>query len=173
MKPSRQDIPIEWLLPREYVFTDESMVVGTVLGSCIAVCLWRPRPLTAAICHCVLPTRVPMRPTDGTGTYVDETLAHLLQQMQQAGGSRNVTARLIGGAAMKLQNGGDRSWETVGVANVAAARMVLSAARVPVVWEDVGGSEGRRVRFHTDTGEVTVQSTAPASALQVRKWRTG
>lgn len=172
MRQNAPPLPVRWLLPREFIVTDAEMIVGTVLGSCVAVCLWRDDPPIAAVCHCVLPTRVPTRQTDVMGAYVDETLRHILERVQVPGERpRRLTARVIGGAAMRLHNGGGQVWETVGAANITAARRLLAAARVPVVREIVGGSEGRRIRFHTATGEVMVQSTAPAAALQDRDAR--
>ena len=148
-------------------FTDESMVVGTVLG------LYRGVPLAPQAADS---RHLPLRPahtsadapTDGTGTYVDDSPTCCSRW--QAGGSRNVTARLIGGAAMKLQTAATARGRRWSSQRRRCAHGALGCARP--------GGLGRRgvqrgaVRFHTDTGEVTVQSTAPP-ALQVRKWRTG
>jgi chemotaxis protein CheD len=48
----------------------------------------------------------------------------------------------------------------MGERNVAAARQVLAAARLPVVGEDVLKSHGRSVYFFLDDGRVEVRTVA-------------
>src|SRR5438105_4941388 len=45
----------------------------------------------------------------------------------------------------------------LGGQNVEVARQLLSAARIAVVAEDVGGNHGRKLIFRTDTGEAIVK----------------
>ena len=46
----------------------------------------------------------------------------------------------------------------LGERNVAAARRLLAAAGIAVVAEDVGGSRGRKLVFHTDDGVALVRT---------------
>jgi len=61
------------------------MIISTVLGSCVAVCLFCAMPQAAAMCHCVLPWRTPGSGPDPVGYYVDETVQHMVAMMRKRG----------------------------------------------------------------------------------------
>jgi chemotaxis protein CheD len=152
-----------FLLPRQFAITTECTVLATLVGSCVAVSLWRDEPRVAALCHCVLPSRDVGNSLGQTGAYVDETIKYILASVGAATGSRHcLVATITGGASIMRTASGWRPDETVGEANVRVARSALSHGRVRVVHEWVGGTAGRKIHFDTATGDVVVSTMAAA-----------
>ena len=54
MKPSPNEI---YLQPGEYFWGGENNRVKTLLGSCIAICIWHPVLKIGGMSHCLLPSR--------------------------------------------------------------------------------------------------------------------
>jgi chemotaxis protein CheD len=144
-----------YLRPGEFVVTREDVLVGTVLGSCVSVCLFHREGHVAAMCHSVLPYGVEVADRHELGYCIDQTLAHIIQRLQDLGaGPQSLLAKILGGANSFDSGGAGRC---VGERNVSAAREALQAGGVAVVAEHVGGKVGRKVHFRTTTGEAWVR----------------
>lgn len=152
----------------EILVTREPAVITTVLGSCVAVCLYSVHGDVAGMNHFVLPA-----PYDASRRaaepyrFGDLATRTLIQTVCEAAGARisDLRAKVIGGASAGRSPG---SLEEVGPQNVAMARQVLREASIPVVAEDVGGHWGRRVHFHSASGRVQIaacqsEDLAPAT----------
>ena len=72
-------------------------------------------------------------------------------------GSRksDLSAKIFGGASTTAGLGGHV--HSLGSKNVEIAKRILSAERIPIVAEDVGGERGRKIIFHTADGHVWVR----------------
>jgi chemotaxis protein CheD len=126
------------------------------LGSCLGIALHDPAAAVGGLVHPMLPTR------DGAdrtpARYVDTGVERLLDAVVAAGADRGrIVARMAGGATVVSFNWGDE--DAVGERNAAAAEAVLEDAGVAVVGRDLGGDNGRSMRFDTATGELTVERT--------------
>ncbi len=140
-----------YLYPGEFVTLTEACTVTTILGSCVAVCLWDEVRGFAGMTHFILPHEV------GNGLssprFGNVAIRLVLESLESLGsGRRGLTAKLFGGAAVHGPPPGGAS--TLGERNVAAARDALARAGIPVVAEDVGGSRGRKIFFETGEGSV-------------------
>ena len=127
--------------------------VTTVLGSCVAVCLFDPAARAGGINHYLLPF------WNGEGLaspkYANIALPKLLDKMLELGCRRqNLRAKLFGGGAVFQNVGGLFG---VGERNIQFAEHYLSEAGIPVVARDVGEGYTRKVIFHLHTGEVFVR----------------
>lgn len=133
----------------------EPALLQTVLGSCVAVCLWDMRAGVGGMNHFVLPGD----PRGGGDTrYGSGAMAALLAGVERLGGCRgNVRAKVFGGAAVLPCGPGD----TVGDQNVRFARDWLARNGVPVVAERTGGVRGQQVRFDTATGDTFARAVEP------------
>jgi chemotaxis protein CheD len=124
--------------------------VTTVLGSCIAVCLWDPLRRIGAMNHYLLP----LWNGDGLPSprYGNIAIGRLLEMMSTLGcAPRGLRAKVFGGGSVIQTSGG--LWN-IGERNALLAEDLLQAAEIPIVGRDIGGSAGRRIRFLTATGEV-------------------
>ena len=128
--------------------------ITTILGSCLSRGLWDPVTGVGGMNHYMLPHNIGMNA--GTPRFAPTAIRELLTQLDAAGAKRSrLQAKLFGGACVMASfqaNGSD-----LGSRNVEVARDYLHAARIPVVFEDVGGTHGRKVVFRTDSGVTMVR----------------
>lgn len=143
-----------YIQPGQIFLSTAPVEAVTVLGSCVAVCLWDPRGRIGGINHFLLPYLVAgSLASPRFGTVATE---ELVTAMQKAGSRReDLTAKLFGGAAVieAFRKGDDH----LGARNVEVARRVLQERSIPIVAEDVLGRRGRKLIFHTGTGVALVR----------------
>lgn len=138
-----------YLAPGRMFASAEAVRVTTILGSCVAVCLWDSEARVGGINHFLLPEGVPASPRFGASA-VPLLVTSVLEQ-----GARRaeLRARVIGGACVI-----DAFRATpLGTRNVEMARSRLQAELIPIVGEDVGGDVGRKLVFEVQTGETLVR----------------
>jgi len=127
--------------------------VTTVLGSCVAVCLWDPLRRIGGINHFLLP----LWNGEGLPTprYGNIAIDALVERMQALGACRSgLQAKVFGGAAMWENSNGLLA---VGERNIALARTQLDRHRIPIISADVGGDAGRKIIFETASGSVLLR----------------
>ena len=127
--------------------------VTTVLGSCVAVCLFDPAQRAGGINHFLLP----YWNGDGLASpkYANIALPKLLERMLELGCRRqNMRAKLFGGGAVFQQIGGLFG---VGERNIQFAEQFLADAGIPVVARDVGEGFTRKLIYRVHTGEALVR----------------
>jgi len=136
----------------------DSHSLKTILGSCVGVILHDPVKRVSALAHVMLPRST--RNDSSVGKYADTAIPALLAMMRGCGSrSSSLKAYLIGGAKMFPM--ASETIGSIGDQNVSAARKVLEEAEVPIVFEDTGGTRGRTVVFHNESGEVSVRTLSP------------
>jgi chemotaxis protein CheD len=158
------------VLPGQIHMARDPIILETILGSCVSVVFWSARVGAGALCHGVLPRHPTKKggelsPTEG-GRYVDYSIRYLARQLDALGAvRREVEVKLFGGAdvlPVSSERGGKPS---VGALNCLAALEVLAAEGFRVAASDLGGSRGRKIQFHTGTGEVLLQRLKHWSGL--------
>jgi chemotaxis protein CheD len=147
------------LQPGELYLARGPAILRTILGSCVGVTFWSLRLGAGALCHGVLP-RCPLdwreaaTPEEGA-RYVDFSIRHLARQFDALGASRReLVVKVFGGADVLPVADAERARLSVGAQNRQAAAEVLAEEGFTVAASDVGGRRGRRIHFHTGTGEV-------------------
>ena len=143
-----------YLHPGRVLVTAEPALVTTILGSCVAVCLWDDVAGLGGVNHFLLPEG-----SDGGGSrYARPAFVELRDQLVALGASPSqMRAKLFGGAGL---NPGASGASAIGLRNVEAARRLLEQAAIPVLAEDVGGCHGRKLIFETHTGHAWVRALA-------------
>jgi len=139
-----------YLLPGTLFVPGEPYTVTTVLGSCVAVCLWDPVRRIGGIAHYLLALwNGEGLPTPRFGNIA---ILRLVERLEQRGSRPScLQAKVFGGASI---HGNPSGFLSVGERNVWVAMDQLAALGIPVVAQHVGGSCGRKLVFHTRTGEV-------------------
>ncbi|WP_242012396.1 chemotaxis protein CheD [Pseudodesulfovibrio cashew] len=136
-------------------------MVTTVLGSCLAVTIHAPAVGMGCICHAFLPDSSDAKRGSHDPQicrYVDTALQNMLETMDKMGvPRRDLVIKMFGGASGIAVKGVESSSYNIGRRNVEMARKLLRFARLDVRVDDVGGSQGRKLMFHTQTGEVWVK----------------
>lgn len=127
-------------------------VIKTVLGSCIAVCLFDPQHALGGMNHYMLP----WWNSQGLASpkYGDIAIDVLVERMLSAGADRStLVAKIFGGAE---QFGKDSSY-SVGRNNIEVAEQQLRRHGIPIVSASTGGPHGRKIIYHSDTGVVKMK----------------
>lgn len=129
-------------------------IVAYSLGSCVAICMYDPVSRLSAMAHVVLPAAPANGPVALPGKFADTAVPAMLEEMRRLGGSRlRLQCKIAGGAAV-LSIGGGGSLPNIGLRNQEAVRAALTAARLRVMAEALGGNQGRTVRMDATTGRV-------------------
>ena len=143
-----------YLHPGQLFASRNSHAVTTILGSCVAVCLWDPLRKIGGINHFLLPAFT----GDGVASprFGNIAIAELLEQLTALGcRKRDLQAKLFGGACViaAFRNRTNHlGWE-----NIQSAEKILGHEEIPVVGKDTGGDKGRKLIFHTDDGSAWVK----------------
>jgi len=160
--PRRIGLPQVTIYIGEVYATREPTVIKTLLGSCVAVCLWDPEMRVGGMNHFLLP-RSPNGAPEDPARFGVHAMDLLICEMQKAGADRRrLRAKVFGGAhvlAMPEEEDGVPSQ------NIAFALEFLRRDGFRLTGEDLGGYQARRVHFHTDTGRAFVQRITSATAL--------
>lgn len=142
------------VLPGEFYVTDEEMIVSTVLGSCVAVCLVDTGRRVGGMNHFLLPEGV-----DATGRYGLHAMELLINGLMKAGARRHrLEAKVFGGATVIRGATAIR----IGQRNVAFVDRFLEREGIPVAARDVLGESARKVLLFPDTGRVLARSLSDA-----------
>ena len=127
----------------------------TILGSCVGIILRDPDRRVCGLAHIMLPQR--HRGDSTEGKYADTAIPALLARVAKEGARQGFLQALLIGGAQMFPNG-NQKLASVGNQNVAASRAILGRCRIPIVFEDTGGTAGRSVTFDNATGEVSVRT---------------
>lgn len=134
-----------------------SSVITTVLGSCVAVCLWDAHRHVGGMNHYVLPRRMEELASPHFG---DVAIDQLLDGMTELGcRTGSLRAKIFGGA--EVLPFGARG-DTVGKQNVRIALELLRRHGIPILARCTGGHSGILIKLYSETGDVAVHRVAAA-----------
>ncbi|MCD6566376.1 MAG: chemotaxis protein CheD [Bacteroidales bacterium] len=139
-----------YLHPSSVVVCNRPTEIITLLGSCVAVCLWDPVKEFGGINHFMLPL------WNGQGLaspkYGDIATEKLITKMIKLGSNKqNIEAKLFGGASVLFF---ENNFFNIGERNIETAKKVLERNRIQVISSSTGGTMGRKILFNTNTGAV-------------------
>ncbi len=150
---------------------NEDVVLSTLLGSCVAACLWDETAQVGGMNHFLLPMARSAGEEAQNRSQGVHAMELLINDLLKAGARRRgLQAKLFGGAWIRegLTNIGDQ--------NATFAERFLADEGVAVVGGSLRGDRGRRLRFWPMTGrasqiwmardEAPAPSTRPAPAPQ-------
>lgn len=130
-------------------------MVSTILGSCVSVCLWDAETGIGGLNHFLLPQCVTNEVS--SPRFGNVAIRELLAEVHRLGGARyRLQAKLFGGASV-IDAFQPNSNGSLGMQNVSLARRFLADAGIPIVNEDVGGTQGRKLVFRTNDGSAWVR----------------
>ena len=144
------------VLPGEYFVTGENMVICTVLGSCIAACLWDRNLNIGGMNHFMLPEG---DSNDVSGRYGSYAMEVLINEMIKLGARReSMQAKIFGGGQVMA----NFTTMNVGERNTDFVTQYLHTERIPIVSEDVLDIYPRKVVYFPVTGKAMVKRLAHA-----------
>jgi chemotaxis protein CheD len=142
------------VLPGEYFVANEDIVIMTVLGSCIAACIWDDRARVGGMNHFMLPEG---DSSDTSGRYGSYAMELLINEMIKQGARReSLQAKVFGGgqvmAGFTTMNVGERNTKFV--------LDYLHTERIKLVSKDVLDIYPRKVVFFPTSGKAMVKKLA-------------
>jgi len=135
-----------YLLPGQVFATSEPTRITTILGSCVAICLFDETRGIGGMNHFMLPyfAGSGVKSSKFGNVAMDELLAKL-----KTAGARTpfLKARVFGGSCMfePMRSSSGH----LGEKNAATAVEMLAARNIPIIESNTGGNRGRKLAFHT------------------------
>ncbi len=127
--------------------------ISTILGSCVAVCLYDSVEQMGGMNHYL----VPLWNDNGLQSpkYGNISIPKLIDNMLNIGCQKhNIEAKIFGGG-----NVIDVSSESmmIGRKNILIAKEMLREYGIKISAQDVGGNRGRRILMRSDTGKILLK----------------
>jgi chemotaxis protein CheD len=151
-----EEMQKHYLYPSALFAERTPFLVDTILGSCVAVCLYDEHKKIGGINHYMLP----LWNGDGLATpkFGNIAIEKLIERMIQLGCKKeHLKAKLFGGASQI------NSSMEIGMRNVEVAREILAQHKIPIIAENVFGKVGRKLRYDTGTGQVMMKFLTSSS----------
>jgi chemotaxis protein CheD len=149
--PSNSPVSQKYFLKPGFIYVStKPTMISTVVGSCIAVCVFDRKQKIGGMNHFQFP--IIRNSKQSTARYGNVAVSALINLMINEGSkSEHLEAQILGGAYNPEVSGKD-----IGRKNIQTAKKVLKEKKIHIVSEDVGGEKGRKIIFNTNTNEVAV-----------------
>ncbi|MCK4388699.1 MAG: chemotaxis protein CheD [Desulfobacterales bacterium] len=145
------------LMAGEYFATQNGEVLYTVVGSCVATCIYDMERKVAGMNHFLLPgmVRADEMLSCEVGRYGMFAMELLIGELIRLGARRErLQAKLFGGGNVLRFRSTDGD---VTGSNIRFAKKFLELEGIPTVKENLGGNNGRKILFFTDTDRVLLK----------------
>ncbi len=153
MSQNVNQVPKHFLRPGEHYVTTDPIVLSTLLGSCVSVCLYDPVERVLGMNHFLLPMRNPaggaLALASDAGRYGLWAMELLINGLLNRGARRhNLRAKAFGGGnVLNIPQCSQVPRLQIGAANAQFVRDFLRDDQIPLVAEDLGGERGRQIFF--------------------------
>jgi chemotaxis protein CheD len=160
------------ILPGEYYATNTPVMIRTLLGSCVAACLYDPVNRIIGMNHFLLSNRryakaLPVCLSEA-GRYGIQAMELLINDMLKLGAKRqNLKAKAFGGGSIYLNSDKKDNFFCVGNVNTRFIREFLKNDGIPLVNEDLGGEAARIIHFMFEDYSVHVKKIAKTQTNSV------
>ena len=140
-------------------------VIHTLLGSCVAVCLFDPIRRIGGMNHILLPGNGDKKPFSDSIRYGINAMELLINMIMNLGGKRSrLVAKAFGGghilSGISEENG-------PGQKNIRFVLEFLKVEGINLISQNLGGYDSRRIYFHTDTGDVFLKRIATVHLAKI------
>ncbi len=145
---------IKIIHPGEYFVSMQNELIGTLLGSCVAVCLYDEVNLISGMNHFMLPGRISNSDifADKTARYGITAINTLISSVIKAGGNKKfISAKIFGGGHV-LET--ETTQMSIPTDNIRLARVMMEMEDIPILKSDVGSNFTRKVLMDVKTGKV-------------------
>ena len=149
------DRPMVIIYPGEYYATREDEVIHTVLGSCVSACIFDRVNKVAGMNHFMLPGSIKSKKffIEKSSRYGMFAMELLINELLKLGGNKKkFKAKIFGGG--HIIGHYRKSDGNVPQSNIRFIREYLAAESIPIISEDMGGENGRKLYFFTDDVKV-------------------
>ena len=139
-----------FLYPSTFLAANKPTLITTVLGSCVAVCLWDRVKKIGGMNHYLLPL------WNGVGLaspkYGNIAIEKMINKLIDYGSTKNnIQAKVFGGANLFKQK---KTQFKIGERNIEIALSFLKDYKIRIINQNTGGNYGRKIIFNTESGIV-------------------
>jgi chemotaxis protein CheD len=145
--------------PGEFYVSGRDEMIGTLLGSCIAVCIADLISGIVGMNHFMLPGKITGNDifTDKKARYGITAINSLIEDMENNGAvKKNLTAKIFGGGHVLSQ---DYGINAIPDDNIRLARIMMEMEDIPIISSDVGENFTRKLLMDVKTGKVYLKKT--------------
>jgi chemotaxis protein CheD len=138
--------------PGEHYVSNKDVIISTLLGSCIAACLYDPINRVLGMNHFLLSNKryakdIPVCTTEA-GRYGIHAMELIINGMLKLGAERrNLRAKAFGGSSLLPSMKRPDNFFCVGEVNCRFIVEFLKNDGIPLVASDLGGDRGRVIHF--------------------------
>ena len=153
------DTDVIKLLPAEWRVTSDEVALATVLGSCVAACIYDASARVGGMNHFMLPDAAP---GDGSARYGAHAMELLINGLLKHGAIRQrLQAKVFGGGNVLP----GMTLDPIGTRNGNFVLNYLTAERIPIVAQDLFGVQPRKVCFFVRSGRTLVKRLPAAGEI--------
>ncbi|HAE22961.1 MAG TPA: chemotaxis protein CheD [Spirochaetaceae bacterium] len=161
------------LRPGEHTAIHGKAVLQTLLGSCVAACLYDEGSGVSGMNHFLLANKrfaksMPINATDA-GRYGINAMELLINDMLKLGAKKNRLKAKVFGAGNIISSVASDNFLCIGDVNSRFIREFLATEGIQVVSEDLGGELGRVIHFHTDSYQVFRRFIPKTETIEIEK----
>lgn len=140
------------VLPGEFCISKEDVVLSTVLGSCISVCIFDPLVKMGGMNHFMLPANNAQEDIERPLRYGLFAMEQLMNAMMKNGCKReSMQIKVTGGGAMIS------GLISIGSQNIEFIKKYIEEESLQLISTDLGGDQARRVAYFPKTGRMLVK----------------
>jgi len=141
------------VFPGQFIISSVPSTIVTVLGSCVAVCLYDNKLGLAGMNHYLLPG-IEGDEAGNPNRGLSSTRMLIRSMLNRGSTSNTMIAKVFGGCnSLYLNN----DYFKVGERNITMALDILKDYNIAVTAQHVGGAYGRKIVFNTTTGKVRMR----------------
>jgi chemotaxis protein CheD len=158
-----QGLPRIIIDPGESYVTKKDEIISTLLGSCVAACLYDSVNQVIGMNHFLLAQQHSAHTSvllaSESGRYGIHAMELLINQMLKQGAQRiNLKAKVFGGGDMLKLSNKFRGGLSIGAINCEFIKTFLKTEHIPLVASDLGGLVGRNIFFLASDFSVYVKT---------------
>ena len=152
-----------YLHPGQHYFGDDSVVIKTLLGSCVSITMWHPVRHLGGMCHLVTPERITLGQINKLdGRYGHEAVMWLFQEISRRDTNPyDYVVNLFGGGRMFRRSAPGDTLD-VGSRNISYLTKLLQELGFRLGVKDVGDFGSRHLTFDIATGQIEIKHHADA-----------
>ena len=145
-----EKLPDMFIFPGKLHATMQPYYLKTILGSCVAICLWDKKKQFGGMNHYMLPL------WNGNGLpspkFGNIAIEKLINRMKFMGSEKeDLVAKVFGGGKIMNNNGGQYA---IGERNIEIAKELLEKEGIKIIKSSTGGTMGRKIIMNTHTFEI-------------------
>jgi chemotaxis protein CheD len=160
------------IAPGHFCTMGHDGVISTLLGSCVAACLYDPIAGLAGMNHFLLSNHRYARnlpfPETEAGRYGIHAMELLINELLQSGAKKHqLRAKVFGGASIIKGGEEQDNFSCVGAVNSRFILEFMETERIPLLASDLGGDHGRVIFFDTRDYAVYVRKIKKSQSVKL------